>query len=60
MAQPEPPPLARLLELIRLERADLQGLAVYAAGVGLLTLTVPIGVQALVNTVAVGAWCSRW
>lgn len=55
MAQPEPPPLARLLQLIRLERADLQGLAVYAAGVGLLTLTVPIGVQALVNTVAVGA-----
>lgn len=50
-----PPPLARLVSLLRLERDDIGVALVYAAGVGIVSLAAPIGVQALVNTVAFGA-----
>ncbi|MFS8069144.1 MAG: hypothetical protein ACMG6S_22515, partial [Byssovorax sp.] len=49
-----PPPFARLVSLLRLERDDIGVALVYAVGVGIVSLAVPIGVQALVNTVAFG------
>lgn len=47
-------PGQRLLALLRLERDDLLLIVTYAVVVGLLTLAVPIAVQALVTTVAFG------
>lgn len=47
-------PLPRLLELIRAERGDLWGIALFAAVIGGLTLATPIAVQQLVNSIAFG------
>jgi putative ABC transport system ATP-binding protein len=49
-----PAPLSRILELARLERRDVWVVFIYAAFVGLLTLSVPLAGQALVSTVAFG------
>lgn len=46
---------SRLLSLVKLERDDVGVVVIYAAGVGLLSLATPLGVQFLVNTVAFGA-----
>jgi ABC-type bacteriocin/lantibiotic exporter with double-glycine peptidase domain len=48
-------PERRLWELLKLERDDAWVAVVYAAGVGLLSIATPLGVQFLVNTVAFGA-----
>lgn len=48
------PPLRRLIELMRPERADLWLLLWLAAGSSLLALAPPVAVQALVNSVAMG------
>ncbi len=47
-----PPPLTRLVGLIRPEWRDLRRVVAYAVGVGLLSLAVPITLMAVVNTVA--------
>ena len=49
-----PAPVARIVELARLESRDVWVVFVYAAFVGMLTLTVPLAGQALVSTVAFG------
>jgi len=49
-----PTPRARLWSWMRLERHDLLTVLVYAVFVGLLGLTTPVAIQALVNTVAFG------
>lgn len=49
---PPPTPWARLRALVRQERHDVLVIVIYGGGVGLLALTTPIAVQALVNSVA--------
>ncbi len=49
-----PPPIARLLELVRADRADLWAIVLFAAVIGGLTLATPIAVQQLVNSIAFG------
>lgn len=49
-----PPPLARLLTLIRPERSDLWAIIAFAAAIGGLSLATPIAVQQLVNSIAFG------
>ncbi len=49
-----PPPLARLLTLIRPERSDLWAIVAFAAAIGGLSLATPIAVQQLVNSIAFG------
>lgn len=44
-------PHRRLLQLLREERHDLRAILVYAVAVGLLSLAVPIAVQALINSI---------
>jgi putative ABC transport system ATP-binding protein len=44
----------RVLRLLRGEGRDLLVVLVYALGVGLCSLAIPVGVQAIVNTVAFG------
>ncbi len=47
-----PPPLARLLGLLRPEARDIWTVVVYAIGVGVLNLAVPITAMAVINTTA--------
>lgn len=49
-----PSPWRRLGALLKLESADVWAVIVYAIAVGVLGLTTPVAVQALVNTVAFG------
>lgn len=49
-----PDPIRRVFELVRTEGRDLWVVLVYAAGIGLLSLAVPVAVASLVNTVAFG------
>lgn len=47
-------PWTRALNLVRFERDDLWSVANYSIGIGLLGLVLPVAVQVLVNTVALG------
>jgi ABC-type bacteriocin/lantibiotic exporter with double-glycine peptidase domain len=47
-------PIRRVLQLVRTEGRDLWVVLTYAAGIGLVSLAVPIAVASLVNTVAFG------
>lgn len=49
-----PSPWQRLVAILRPEKRDLWVVVAYAVAVGLLSLAVPVAVQALVNTVAFG------
>jgi ABC-type bacteriocin/lantibiotic exporter with double-glycine peptidase domain len=56
-SSPQPlSPLQRLLLIVRPERSDLWVIFVFSVLVGVLTLAVPIAVEALVNTVAFGRY----
>ena len=46
--------LRRLSGLLSTERADLRAIVIYAVGAGIFSLTIPVAVQTLVNTVAFG------
>ena len=48
-------PLRRLRAYLADERRDLWVVVLYSVGVGLFTLVVPVSVQALVNTIALGS-----
>jgi putative ABC transport system ATP-binding protein len=52
--RPHLPPFRRLLGLLRPETRDLWIVLLFAVGVGLFTLAVPIVAMAVVNTVALG------
>jgi len=49
-----PSPLARTRQLLELDRQDIAVIIIYGVALGLLSLSVPIAVQSLVNTVAFG------
>lgn len=51
-----PTPFARLWRLMRTERTDLLTILVFSLIVGLLSLTTPVAVESLVNTVAFGRY----
>jgi len=48
-------PIPRLWALLKLESRDLWVVVIYSIGVGLLTLAVPVAVQAVVNFIAFGS-----
>ncbi len=50
----EKKPLQRLLALLRAESSDIWVIVIFALVSGLLTMTTPLAVEALVNTVAFG------
>jgi len=47
-------PLRRLLRLLRLDARDIRTVAVFAIGIGGLSLATPIAVEQLINTIAFG------
>ncbi len=50
-----PSPLRRTRQLLDLDRGDIGVIVVYGIALGLLSLSVPVAVQSLVNTVAFGS-----
>jgi ABC-type bacteriocin/lantibiotic exporter with double-glycine peptidase domain len=48
-------PVARLLELLRLESKDVSSIYFFAILAGLLQLAIPLGIQAVINFVLAGA-----
>ncbi len=52
----ETKPLQRLLSLLRAESSDIWVVVIFALVSGLLTMTTPLAVEALVNTVAFGRY----
>ncbi len=48
-------PLKRLLQVLKLERKEITSIYFYAILAGLLALTVPLGIQAIINFVLAGA-----
>ncbi|QDT72333.1 peptidase domain-containing ABC transporter [Lacipirellula limnantheis] len=53
-AHEHPTPLSRLLTLLAPDRSDIGVILIFAVVIGLLALSSPIAVEALVNTVAFG------
>ena len=49
-------PIRRLLALLRPESTDIRSVIIFAIFVGILSLTTPLAVEALVNTVAFGKY----
>ncbi len=50
----EPSPWRKAQQLVRGDRSDLLAITIYAVGVGVLSLALPLTVQILVNTVTFG------
>lgn len=53
-AHAPPRPERRLIEMLREEARDVRAVLVYAIAIGVLSLSVPIAAQALVNSIAFG------
>ena len=51
-----PTPLKRLLNLLGTERRDIVYLYVYAVAVGIISLSLPLGTQAIVGFISGGMW----
>ena len=49
-------PFARLLLLFRAETEDIRSVAIFSIVMGLLSLTLPLAVEAIVNTIAFGRY----
>lgn len=56
VASPEKKPLDRLISLLIAESSDLWVIVIFALVAGMLSMTTPLAVEALVNTVAFGSF----
>ena len=54
MEREHPPLLTSILSIFKGEWKDIFAILAYAIGVGICSLTIPVAVQALVNSVAIG------
>lgn len=50
------PPLRRFLSILKPEASDIRSVVIFAIFVGILSLTTPLAVEALVNTIAFGRY----
>ncbi len=53
-------PVQRFIDLVRLDRKDIYYIFIYAIAGGLITLSLPLGVQAIVGLIAGGNISSSW
>lgn len=53
-------PLKRFLRLMQLDRADIIIIYIYAAFEGIIGLTIPVGIQAIINLIALNQVTSSW
>lgn len=60
MAKPSASPLKRLYGLLKLDRRDILQTFYYAIFAGLLNLSVPLGIQAIVNFIQAGRVSTSW
>ena len=54
------PPVQRFLNLMKLYRSELRQIYVYALFVGVVNLTLPLGIQAIINFLQIGELTSTW
>jgi ABC-type bacteriocin/lantibiotic exporter with double-glycine peptidase domain len=53
-------PLQRFIDLLRLDRKDIYYIFIYAIAGGLITLSLPLGIQAIIGLIAGGNISSSW
>lgn len=53
-------PLKRLWGLLRLERRDIYQILMYAVFAGLVNLSLPLGIQAIINLIQMGEVSTSW
>lgn len=56
--QPPPTPLQRFFRLLRAEKKDILYIYIYAIIVGLISLILPLGIQAIISTISGGLFFS--
>lgn len=54
------PPLKRLLSLLRIDKKDIVFIYIYAFFEGLISLSIPVGIQAIINLIALNQVSSSW
>ena len=54
--EPHPTPVRRLLNLLGTERRDIGYIYIYAVAVGIISLSLPLGTQAIVGFISGGMW----
>ena len=54
------PPVQRFLNLMKLYRSELRQIYIYALFVGVVNLTLPLGIQAIINFLQIGELTSTW
>ncbi|BDS15109.1 peptidase domain-containing ABC transporter [Aureispira anguillae] len=53
-------PLKRFFRLLELDRKDIVYIYIYAIFEGLISLTIPVGIQAIINLIALNQFSSSW
>lgn len=53
-------PLQRLHRMLSLDRGDIYLVVIYAFFAGLIGLTLPLGIQAIINLIAIGETTTSW
>ncbi len=53
-------PVQRFIDLLRIDRKDIYFIFIYAIASGLITLTLPLGIQAIIGLIAGGNISSSW
>ena len=53
-------PVQRFIDLLRIDRKDIYFIFIYAIASGLITLTLPLGIQAIIGLIAGGSISSSW
>ncbi len=59
-SQNEKTPVQRFIDLLRLDRKDIYFIFIYAIASGVITLTLPLGIQAIIGLIAGGNISSSW
>jgi len=55
-SEPHPSPVKRLFNLLDTERRDIGYIYIYAVAVGIISLSLPLGTQAIVGFISGGMW----
>lgn len=53
-------PLKRFLNLLKLDQKDIGYIYIYAIFEGLISLSIPVGIQAIINLIALNQFSSSW
>ncbi|MFT5645607.1 MAG: ABC-type bacteriocin/lantibiotic exporter with double-glycine peptidase domain [Aureispira sp.] len=60
MSKLEGHPLKRFFRLLKLDKKDISFIYIYAIFEGIISLTIPVGIQAIINLIALNQVSSSW